>query len=53
MSDASETQPDAGAPTPPEMDVPDEANEDEFTGDEVTEATPPNAGEGEDAPEAG
>jgi hypothetical protein len=34
------------------MDAPDEANEEEFAGDEVTEATPPNAEEGEEAPEA-
>ena len=48
MSDA----PDGGVPTP-EMEPPDGADEDEFAEDEVTEATPPHAEEGEETPEAG
>ena len=46
MSDAPETAFEVDAPTPAEADVPDE------TQDEVTEATPPNPEEAEDAPEA-
>lgn len=48
MSDA----PESGAPRSGEMDKPDEANDEEFGGDEVTDVTPPNAEEGEEAPEA-
>lgn len=47
MSDAPETALDSGVPTPAEADMPDETHE-----DEVTEATPPNPEEGEEAPEA-
>lgn len=48
MSDTPDTALDGGAPTPAEADRPDEAYEDEFT-----EATPPDADEGDDTPEAG
>lgn len=53
VSDSPHTTSDGGAPPSDEMDAPDEANEEDFTADEVTEATPPNAEEGEEAPEAG
>jgi len=43
--------PEDGPPIP-EMDPPEGADEDEFSEDEVTEATPPDADEGEEAPEA-
>jgi hypothetical protein len=48
MSDAPETALEGGAPTPAEADRPEE----ESSRDEVSEATPPNPEEGEDAPEA-
>lgn len=50
MSDAP--APDGAPRTPDEMDTPGNADEAEFSGDEVTEATPPNAEEGDEAPEA-
>ena len=51
MSDAPST-PNGGEPTPTEMEMPEDVNGDESPEDEITETTPPNAEEGEEAPEA-
>ena len=52
MSGSPDAESDSGG-RPAEMEIPDDADEDEFAGDELTEATPPDAEEGEEAPEAG
>lgn len=51
VSDSPKT--DGGASPPAEMDMPDGADSEEFTGDEITEVTPPKAAERDEAREAG
>jgi hypothetical protein len=48
MSAASE----GDASTSAGMEMPEDADDEEFSEDEITEATPPDPEEGEDAPEA-
>ena len=51
MSDSPESAMEGGAPTPAEADRPDESR-DGSRADEITEATPPDPDEGEEAPQA-
>lgn len=53
MSDSPNTEFDGGASPPAEMDVPDGADSEEFTGDGITAVTPPKPEEGDEALEAG
>ena len=53
MSDSLNTEFDGGASPPAEMDVPDGADSEEFTGDGITAVTPPKPEEGDEALEAG
>jgi hypothetical protein len=52
MSDARKTGREGDASTSAGMEMPEDANEEDFSEDEITEATPPNAEDGEKAPEA-
>ena len=55
MSDSPDSAMEGGAPTPAEADRPDEARDRSRAGsrdDEISEATPPDTREGDEAPEA-